>query len=149
MAVEKAARRRHHLVILRGPYLDAILAGCKTIESRFTVTRRAYWGRILCGDRLFLKQSSGPVCATVKVLKVRYYENLTPQQIELLKGQYNQQIKGADDYWQGKSNCRYGVLVWLGDVRHIKPVWIEKRDWRAWVVLGEKENFGLLGAQSG
>ena len=51
---------------------------------------------------------------------------------------------GADDYWQNKSDCRYGVLVWLGEVKRIKPVRIEKRDWRAWVVLSEKENFGLV-----
>ena len=144
MAVEKAARQRHHLVILREPYLDAILAGRKTIESRLTVTRRAYWGRVLYGDKLFLKQSSGPVCATAKVLKARYYENLTPRQIEQIKNQYNNRILGADEYWHSKSGCRYGVLVWIGQVKHIKPIWIEKRDWRAWVVLSEKENFGLL-----
>jgi len=35
-------------------------------------------------------------------------------------------------------------LVWLKDVRTIEPVRIHKKDWRAWVVLTEKENFGLL-----
>ncbi len=144
MAVEKTAKQRCHLVILKQPYLEAILAGRKTIESRLTVTRRAYWDRILYGDKLFLKQSSGPVCATAKVLKARYYENLTPKEIEQIKNQYNSSIFGEDKYWQSKRPCRYGVLVWLGEVRRIKPVWIEKRDWRAWVVLTEKENFGLL-----
>jgi hypothetical protein len=61
-----------------------------------------------------------------------------------LKDKYNKQILGADEYWQNKSDCRYGVLVWLGEVKRIKPVRIEKRDWRAWVVLSNKENFGLL-----
>jgi ASC-1-like (ASCH) protein len=133
-----------HLVILRQGYLEAILEGRKTIESRFTVTRRAYWKKILYGDKLFIKQSSGPVCATAKVRKVRYYENLTPEKIERLKGQYNQQILGPDDYWRSKSSCRYGVLVWLSEAKPIKPVWINKRDWRAWVVLSEEEDFGLL-----
>ncbi len=133
-----------HLVILRQGYLEAILEGRKTIESRFTMNRRAYWGRILYGDRLFIKQSSGPVCATAKVTKVHYYEDLTAEKVERLKGQYNRQILGEDDYWQSKSSCRYGVLVWLSEVKSIKPIWINKRDWRAWVVLSEKENFGLL-----
>jgi hypothetical protein len=35
-------------------------------------------------------------------------------------------------------------LVWLEDVKSIKPVRINKKDWRAWVVLTEKEEFGLL-----
>ena len=133
-----------HLVILRKEYVEATLEGQKTIESRFTMTRRAYWKKILYGDRLFIKQSSGPVCATAEVMKVRYYEGLTPEKIERLKGQYNRQILGADDYWQSKMDCRYGVLVWMCKVKPIKPTWINKRDWRAWVVLSEEEDFGLL-----
>jgi len=35
-------------------------------------------------------------------------------------------------------------LVWLEGVKSIKPVRINKKDRRAWVVLTEKENFGLL-----
>ncbi len=133
-----------HLVILRKEYLEAILEGRKTIESRFTAKRRAYWNKILYGDRLFIKQSSGPVCATAEVSKVRYYEELTADKIERLKDQYNQQILGADDYWQSKKDCRYGVLVWLSEVKTIRPVLINKRDWRAWVILSKKENFGLF-----
>jgi ASC-1-like (ASCH) protein len=136
--------RNNHLVILKTEYIEAILEGRKTIESRFTKTRREFFGRVSPGDKLFLKVSSGPVCATAKVIKVKWYEDLTAKQIKQLKGKYNKQILGADDYWQSKSACRYGVLVWLGEVKRIKPVRIDKRDWRAWVVLSEKENFGLV-----
>ena len=48
------------------------------------------------------------------------------------------------EYWQKKADCKFGFLVWLKDVRAIEPVRIHKTDWRAWVVLTEKENFGLL-----
>jgi ASC-1-like (ASCH) protein len=133
-----------HLVILRKEYVEAILDGRKTIESRFTMNRRAYWEKILYGDRLFIKQSSGLVCATAEVTKVRYYEGLTPERIEQIKKKYNHLILGEDEYWRSKRGCRYGVLVWLGKVKPIEPIWIDKRDWRAWVVLSEKENFGLL-----
>ncbi len=142
MVIKKTVQ--HHLVILKAEYIEAILEGRKTIESRFTRTRRAYWRKILHGDKLFLKQSSGPVCATARVIKVKWYKDLTAKQTKELKGKHNKQILGADDYWQNKSDCRYGVLVWLGEVKRIKPVRIEKRDWRAWVVLSEKENFGLV-----
>jgi ASC-1-like (ASCH) protein len=136
--------RNNHLVILKKPYIDAILEGRKTVESRLTMTRRAYWRRILYGDRLFLKQSSGPVVATATVTKVRYYENLTEKQIGQIKSRYNQHISADDGYWRSRSRCRWGALVWLGDVKCIEPVWVKKKDWRAWVVLSEKENFGLL-----
>jgi len=49
-----------------------------------------------------------------------------------------------NEYWQSKANCRFGFLVWLEDIEPIEPVRIGKKDWRAWVVLTEKEHFGLL-----
>jgi ASC-1-like (ASCH) protein len=133
-----------HLVILKKPYLDAILAGRKRIESRFIKTRHHGFGRVGAGDKLFLKLSSGPVCATATVAAVKDFQNLTPEQILELKQLYNQHIGGDEQYWRSKMDCRFGFLVWLKAVEPIEPVWINKRDWRAWVVLSEKENFGLL-----
>jgi len=134
----------YHLVILKKPYLDAILAGRKRIESRFTKTKRYAFGRVFPGDKIFFKVSSGPVCATAAVTSVKNFQNLTPEQIIEIKQQYNHHIIGSNEYWQSKSNCKYGFLVWLKDIKPIEPVRINKKDWRAWVVLTEKENFGLL-----
>ena len=136
----------NHLVILKKPYLDAILAGRKRVESRFTKTRRVPFGRILAGDKLFLKQSCGPVCATATVAAVKSFENLTPKRIRELQTRYNDLIVGSGEYWQSRADCSFGFLVWLGDVRAVEPVRIAKKDWRAWVILTEKENFGLLKA---
>ena len=133
-----------HLAILKKPYLDAILAGRKKIESRFIKTKRFYFGRVSAGDKLFLKISAGPVCATATVAAVKNFENLTPKQVVKIKQKHNRYIFGSDEYWQSKSNCKYGSLVWLKDVKPIEPVQINKKDWRAWVVLTEKENFGLV-----
>ena len=134
----------YHLAILKKPYLEAILAGRKQIESRFTRTKRAHLGRVLPGDRLFLKESAGPVCAVATVAAVKNFQNLTPKQIIELKQEYNRQICGSDEYWQSKADCKFGLLVWLEEIHPMEPVRIGKKDWRAWVVLTEKENFGLL-----
>ena len=134
----------YHLAILKRPYLEAILEGPKTIETRFTKTKCAPFGRVSAGDILFLKESGGPVCATAKVQTVENFGNLTIQQIVEIKQRYNHQILGSEEYWQSKSDCGFGVLAWLEDVEQIKPVRISKKDWRAWVVLTEKENYGLL-----
>ena len=96
------------------------------------------------GDKLFLKISSGPVCAVATAAAVKNFENLTPEQIIEIKQQYNHLIGGADEHWQNRADCKFGFLVWLKDVRAIEPVRIHKKDWRAWVVLTEKDNFGLL-----
>ena len=58
---------RGHLVIVKKPYLDLILRGDKTIELRLTKGKTSEFGRVLPGDTLFLKISSGPVCATATI----------------------------------------------------------------------------------
>ena len=134
----------YHLVILKQPYFDAILTGQKQIESRFTKTRREPFGQIKTGDKLFLKISSGPVCATATVAAVKSFENLTPQKIEQIKEEYNHYIQGSNQIWQSRHDCKFGLLIWLTNVEPIEPVRIHKKDWRAWVVLTNKEDFGLL-----
>lgn len=133
----------NHLVILKKPYLDAILAGRKRIESRLSVVKPCAFEQLLHGDKLFLKESSGPVCATAVVQRVEKFEGLTPKRIAEIKQQYNHGIIGSDEYWRSRSDCRFGFLVWLEEVKTIPPVRINKKDWRAWVVLTEKEDFGL------
>ncbi len=134
----------YHLVILKKPYLDAILDGRKPVESRFSKSNFYTLVGVMPGDKLFLKLSSGPVCGMATVKAVKNFENLTPEQIIEIKQQYNHLIGGGDEYWQKKADCKFGFLVWLKDVRAIEPFRIHKTDWRAWVVLTEKENFGLL-----
>ncbi len=133
-----------HLVILKKPYLDAILDGRKQVESRFSRVRGPAFGRVFVGDRLFLKVSSGPVCATARVAAVESFEDLTPRKIIELKQRHNRYILGSDEYWRSKSDSKFGLLAWIEDVQRIEPVRISKKDWRAWVILTENSDFGLL-----
>lgn len=135
---------KYHLVILKKPYLDAILDGRKRVESRFSKSNFYTLLGVTAGDKLFLKISSGPVCAVATAASVKNFENLTPEKISEIKEQHNHLVRGGDKYWQKKADCKFGFLVWLKDVRAIEPVRIHKTDWRAWVVLTEKEDFGLL-----
>ena len=136
--------KNYHLVILKKPYMDAILAGRKTIESRFTRSRYSFISRVQKGDMLFLKESAGPVRGKARVSRARHFEDLTPAKMNDIKKQYSKNILGSDEHWKGKAGCRFGFLAWLEDVRPMKPTEIEKRDWRSWVVLTPEENFGLL-----
>jgi ASC-1-like (ASCH) protein len=135
-----------HLAILKRPYLEAILAGRKKIESRFIKTKHPPFGQVSPGDRIFFKISSGPVCATAFVAAIENFEDLTPRQVAGIREKYNHQICGSDEYWQSRADCRFGILVWLKYIKTIEPVYIDKKDWRGWVVLTDKENFGLLKA---
>jgi predicted transcriptional regulator len=133
-----------HLVILKKFYLDKILDGSKKVELRLTKTAVPPFGCAAVGDILFLKVSSGPVYAVAQVAAVKQFKGLTPAKITQLKAQYNHLICGAESYWQFKSDCPFAVLLWLKNVRSIKPIRIYKKDWRAWVVLKKPNDFGLL-----
>ena len=134
----------YHLAILKKQYLDAILAGRKTIESRLYQTKQKWLSQVNAGDKIFLKASSGPVMATAIVDKVKYFENLTAEQIARNAKTIQSANPRRRTILAEKTNSRYGVLVWLKDVQPIPHRFIKKFDWRAWVVLTPKENFGLL-----
>jgi ASC-1-like (ASCH) protein len=134
----------YHLVILKKQYLDAILKGRKTIESRLYQTKQKWLPQVNAGDKIFLKAASGPVMATAIIDKVKHCKNMTAGQIAEIRKQYNQQILGDEQYWREKMGSRFGILVWLKDVQPIPHQAIKKFDWRAWVVLTPKENFGLF-----
>jgi len=136
----------YHLVILEKRYLEAILAGRKRMESRFSRTKRSCFGQVAAGDRLFLKEISGPVRAVATAGAVKNFEGLTPEKITELKERYNEGIGAGERYWRSKADCRFGFLVWLEEVKAIEPVRVAKRDWRGWVVLTEQEDFGLIKA---
>lgn len=133
-----------HLVILKRPYLKMILDGRKRIELRLHKTRQPAFGRVWPGDKLFLKASSGPVCATATAEDVKSFENLTTERILEIKRRYNHDIGGPDEYWRDRMECKFCFLVWLEDIKTIEPIRIQKKDWRAWVVLKEGKDFGLL-----
>jgi hypothetical protein len=133
-----------HLVILKKPYLDLILSGEKTVELRLTRARHPICGRVSPGDRLWLKVSAGPVCGRATVEGVEYYADLTPGRVAGIRRDYGDRIGGDDAVWESMMDCRSGFLVRLTDVRRIEPIRIYKKDMRAWVLLTEGRDFGLL-----
>jgi ASC-1-like (ASCH) protein len=135
---------KSHLVILKKQYLDAIISGSKTIECRLLKGKCPPFGCVSVGDKLFLKESSGPVCAVAFAGEVKSFENLTADDIDKIKQAYNNAICGGEDFWQIKRDSKFCVLIELTKVKTIEPVYISKKDWRAWVVLSEKEHYGLL-----
>lgn len=125
-----------HLAILREPYLSRILAGEKTIESRFLRVRAAPYGCVTAGDTLFLKRASGPIVATARAARVATFDDLTPAHIAALLECHAAGLCLDDDVRARAYRSRYAVLIWLTDVALIgDPPIISKRDRRAWVVL--------------
>ncbi|MCS6940867.1 MAG: ASCH domain-containing protein [Roseiflexus sp.] len=125
-----------HLAILREPYLSRILAGAKTIESRFLRVRAAPYGCVTVDDTLLLKRASGPIVASARAARVATFDDLTPARIEALLERYADGLRLDDDMRARAQSSRYAVLIWLTDVAPISdPPTISKHDRHAWVVL--------------
>ena len=58
---------KYHLAILTPGWIDLILDGSKTIESRFTKVRCAPFGKVHEGDSVYLKESGGLVKGMFRV----------------------------------------------------------------------------------
>lgn len=125
-----------HVAILYKRYIDLILQGEKTVESRLTRTPRAPFRAIAPGDRIYFKASSGPFMATAIADSVDFHEALTPVKINRLKHQYNDAVCGDDDYWNAKLTSRYATFVTLRDVEPLTtgPA-MKKSTGIAWFVL--------------
>ncbi len=62
-----------HLAILVEPYLQFILEGRKTVESRFSARRGVSYGAVQRGDVVLLKRSGGPVIGVAQIAHVWFY----------------------------------------------------------------------------
>lgn len=122
------------MAILKRRYLKLILSGEKRIECRLTRIPCAPFGRIAAGERILLKESSGPVCGEAVAGKVRFRQDLSGEEIDGIEGKYNRLIKAEADFWRSRRDCRYCSLIWLKDVRWIEPYRIERKGRQAWIV---------------
>lgn len=128
-----------HVAILKPGYIQAILRGRKTIESRLTKTAQPPHGKVSTGERLFLKASGGPFMATAIAGEVLTFDNLNPGAIDKLRHRYGQQIGGDEAYWQIKRDSRFATLVELNEVEPIDigPAY-RVAYMKAWYVLDER-----------
>ncbi len=122
--------------------LPKILSGEKIIESRWYQTKRAPWGKIVAGDKVYFKNSGELVTTMATVAEVQQRDNLTSGLVhDLLKtygadlGIESSQIPYFYNQFKDKKYC---VLIFLKNPRKIKPFAISKRGFgamAAWITL--------------
>jgi ASCH domain len=133
-----------HLAVFTEPYLDEILAGRKTVESRFARNVQAPHGVVAPGDLLLLKHSSGPLVGLARVGFVHSYV-LDPDAWRQIREQFATQIRpqGAD-FWEERRHARFATLMQITEHARIAPVMVDKQDRRGWVALRELAPDGQL-----
>jgi hypothetical protein len=128
-----------HLAIFRQPYLDKILSGEKTIESRFSRSRSVPFEKVHRGDLILLKETAGPICAVAVAELIRCFGPLGSGEAEHLMAIYQTELQLKDDFKRAKQNSLYATLITFKDVFPIKPIQVKKVDRRAWVILKENK----------
>lgn len=126
-----------HLAIFKGKGAEKILAGQKTIESRFSSRRIAPFGVVGSGDLVYIKPSGGQIIGQFKVKKVIFYDNLDLSDLSYLKKKYGSQLAVDEGYWVGKDKCKFGTLIFIGNSAAFitSPIRLKKKDLRGWMVL--------------
>ena len=124
-----------HIAILRQPFFDMVLSGEKTIESRWSMNKIAPYNKVGVGDEILLKLTGQPVTATAKVKDVKYYE-LTPEIVEDIRIKYGKEI-GTDKFenWESTLQKKYCTLIWLDDVKKIRPMQVKRSNGAGWIVV--------------
>lgn len=128
---------QHHLAVLYRTFIDAILAGRKTVECRLGRWGRPPHGLVKMGDLIWLKQVSGPVRAAVRVAEVHTIPLVSATDLRLVQRDWNDRVGAPAAFWQRGRSASVATLIGLGDVCGFGPdgFKIIKRDRRAWVLL--------------
>lgn len=130
----------YHLAILKSQFLNMILAGTKTIESRFSFNKIAPYNKVCVGDIIYLKESGGNVVAKARAKDVKYYQ-LTPSIVEDIRVKYGKNI-GTDYFedWNTTLSKKYCTLIWLEDIERLTPFIVPRSNGTAWFVLEKPIN---------
>ena len=127
--------------------LPKILEGSKSIESRWYMTRRSPWGKVKKGDTIYFKNSSERVTVMTKVEKVIQYSNLSQKKVKTILQEHYVHLGITKSeiglYYNLHKNKKYCVLVFLSDVREVKPFDINKKGFgsqSAWITTTDINN---------
>ena len=136
-----------HLAILNKKdkdWLQLILEGKKTIESRWYKNRRTPWNNIHQGDIVYLKKSGEPVTAKGIVDKVIQFEDLTEKMIKSIYDKYGEAIGRERQEFEkavkDSKNKRYCILIFLKKVCKVSPFNINKKGFgmmSAWISVDD------------
>lgn len=132
---------QYHLAIFTQPWLDLILDGQKTIDSRLTKVRCTPHGKINVGDIIYLKERVGYVKGEFTASKVETYEDLTPEMLQDLYSRYHKEIfvglelQGFREKWL---TSKYATFIHVSNVHSYEnPFPFPKKDRRAWILLNK------------
>ena len=138
-----------HLAILTEPWLDLILDGHKTIETRISKVKLPPYEAVAVGDHVLMKQSGGPIKGAFEIEQIETYHadsNLDKLVFDEVFRENARQIYGLQEVMYAhrdaleKKWCesKYATFMHVENVQPYDPtIPIKKTNRLAWVVLGD------------
>jgi len=127
-----------HLAILRQPFLDSILSGEKTIESRWYKFKKAPFGMIKKGEIVYFKEAGKNVSAKAEVEKALFFDGLDAEKIRQIIEKYGGRIGIDFSYEEKVKDKKFCTLIFVKNVCKIAPFEIDKKGYgnmAAWITL--------------
>ena len=122
---------RTHLAILTQPWLDLILDGHKTIETRISKIKVPPYESIDVGDHVIMKESGGPIKGAFEVDEVETYYSetqLDSMVFDEICNQVSSDIFGLEgielayrrSFLEKWCNSKYATFLHVKNVQHIQ-----------------------------
>lgn len=135
----------YHLAVIHQPYIDMILDGTKTIESRFTKIKCPPYKKVHTGDVVYMKKNAGMVLGQFTVAGVETYDNLDCSLIcelyrkhfnDIFEGEMLRDKKGNPQPPEKWLASKYASLIHVEHaIKYTEAINFPKKDGRAWVIL--------------
>jgi hypothetical protein len=108
-----------HLAVLTEPFLQYILDGKKTVESRFSVRQKHPFGMVRDGDILLLKKVGGPIVGLCRIVDVWSY-HLDRNVLLEIQSQFAADLCAEDpEFWAKRSSAAFATVMRIQDVRNV------------------------------
>ena len=125
-----------HLAILLEPYLQYILDGTKTVESRFSKNRIAPYKMVEPGDVVLLKKVAARSISGVCVIRKVWFYQLDPDTWSQIRDGFSKALRADDpSFWERRKAAQFATLMRIDEVHPLPPIEVAKSDRRGWVVL--------------
>lgn len=133
---------RKHLAIFSPEAITQILAGKKTIETRFSQKKIAPFGVVGRGDLVYIKPPGKDIIGRFRVKKVISIEGVDKEDFLEIQSKYGSLVSLGEQtldkqFFSSRSGANYCTIIFIGNIEQFitSPIKIEKSDLRGWMVL--------------
>jgi len=135
-----------HVAVLKKGWLEKILLGEKTIESRWYKNNKTPYKKIICGDTIYFKETGKPVTVKAVTKKAIFFDRLDKNKTENIIKKYGKGICVSQSFSREVLGKRYCTLVFLENVEKIEPFKVNKKGYglmSAWISVDKIDKIRL------